>query len=75
MAVVCSLKSSRQIPLMSRIVVILALINASIWIGNHSISQNRLYMAKCDISYVEFKHHRNVYEIDDSGWKSTAVHS
>ena len=55
--------------------MILALINASIWIGNHSISQNRLYMAKCDISYVEFKHHRNVYEIDDSGWKSTAVHS
>ena len=75
MAVVCSLKSSRQIPLMLRIFVILALIKASIWTGNHSISQNRLYMAKCDISYVEFKHHRNVYEIDDNGWKTTSVHS
>ena len=75
MAVVCSLKSSRQIPLMLRIVVILALIKASIWIGSHSISQNRLYIAKCDISYVELKHLRNVYEIDDSGWKTTAAHS
>ena len=75
MAVVCSLKSSRQIPLMLRIVVILALIKASIWLGSHGISQNRLYMAKCDIGYVEFKHHRNAYEIDDTGWKTTAVHS
>ena len=55
--------------------MILALIKASIWIGSLSISQNRLYMAKCDVSYAEFKHHRNVYEIDDSGWKTTAVHS
>ena len=31
-------------------------------------------MTKCDIGYVEFKH-RNVYEIDDTGWKTTAVHS
>ena len=53
--------------------MIFALIKASIWIGCHGIFKNRLYMAKCDIDYVEFEHHRDVYEIDDTGWKTTAV--